>query len=50
MHDLFIAVVFLAFVASPAIIAALPRREHVKRPERQAKGVDFPISSLPASR
>ncbi|MGD0347687.1 MAG: hypothetical protein ABSA85_13075 [Terracidiphilus sp.] len=50
MHDLLIAFVFLTFVASPAIVAAMPLRERVKRPERHANGVDFPISSLTASR
>jgi hypothetical protein len=50
MHDLLIAAVFLTFVASPALVAAMPRTERVKRPERRAEGVDFPFSSLPASR
>jgi hypothetical protein len=50
MHDLLIALVFLTFVASPAIVAAMPLSERKIRPERRAKGVGFSISSLPASR
>jgi hypothetical protein len=50
MHDLLIALVFLAFVASPAIVAAMPPSERKERPESNAKGVEFPIPSLPASR
>jgi len=50
MQDLFIAMVFLVFVASPAIVAALPTSERVKRTERHTEDMDFPLSSLPASR
>lgn len=46
MQDLLIALVFLTFVASPAIVAALPLSKRQERPERHAKGVGF----LPASR
>jgi len=50
MQDLVIAVIFLAFVASPAIFAALPISARAKRPERHTEGVDFPLSSLHAWR
>lgn len=46
MYDLFIALVFLAFVASPALFASMPLSKRQERPESHAKGVDF----LPASR
>jgi len=46
MHDLLIALVFVAFVASPAIVAAMPLSKHQEQPESHAKGVGF----LPASR
>ncbi len=46
MYDLLIALVFLAFVASPAIVAAMPISKRQERPEKHAKGVGF----LPASR
>lgn len=46
MHDLLIAVVFLAFVASPALVAVMPLSKRQERPSSHAKGVSF----LPASR
>ncbi len=46
MHDMLIALVFLAFVASPALFAAMPVSKRQERPERHAKGVGL----LPASR
>lgn len=50
MHDLLITVFFLTFVASPAIVAALPISKRVKRPEHQTEALDFPLSSLHTSR
>ena len=50
MYDLLIALVFVMFVASPALAAAVPVREREEEPEGHAKGVDLPIVSLPASR
>ncbi len=50
MQDLIIALAFLALVASPAIAAALPLRRREVGPAGHANGVDFPASSLPASR
>lgn len=50
MHNLLIAIAFLAFAASPAIVAAVPVSKRQRRPARHAKGVDFPASSLSASR
>ena len=50
MHDLLIALVFVTFVASPAIVAAIPVREREEEPESRANGVDFPIASLSARR
>jgi hypothetical protein len=46
MYDLLIAVAFLTFVASPALVAAMPVSKRQERPESHAKGVGF----LPASR
>ena len=46
MHDLLIAIVFLTFVASPALFAVIPLSKRQERPENNAKGVGF----LPASR
>jgi hypothetical protein len=46
MYDLLIALVFLTFVASPAIAAAMPVSKRQEAPERHAKGVGF----LPVSR
>ncbi len=46
MHDLLIAMVFLTFVASPALFATMPLSKRQERPESHAKGVGF----LPASR
>ena len=50
MHDLIIALVFLAFVASPAIAAAMPARKRRTAPEHSAKGIEFPAATLSASR
>jgi hypothetical protein len=50
MHDLLIAALFVLFVASPALAAAMPMRERGERSGSPAKGVDFPAPSLPASR
>jgi hypothetical protein len=50
MQDLFIALVFLTFVASPAIVAALPIGGRIKRTEPHVKNMDFLRSSLLASR
>jgi cytochrome c oxidase assembly factor CtaG len=41
MFDLLIAFVFLTFVASPALVAALPVSKRQERPERHPKGVGF---------
>lgn len=41
MHDLIIAVAFLMFVASPALVAAIPVSKRQERPERHPKGVGF---------
>ena len=46
MQDLLIALIFLTFVASPALFAAMPLSKRQKLPESHAKGVGF----LPASR
>ena len=46
MHDLLIALVFLTFVASPALVAAVPVSKRQERRESHAKGVGF----LPVSR
>ena len=41
MFDLLIAFVFLTFVASPALVAAMPLSKRQERPERHPKGVGF---------
>jgi hypothetical protein len=46
MHDLLIAIVFLTFVASPTLSAAMPLSKRQERSESHAKRVGF----LPASR
>ena len=46
MHDLLIAIVFLAFVASPALFAAIPLSKRQERPETKPRAFGF----LPASR
>jgi len=44
MHDLLIALLFIAFVASPAIVAALPVRERDEQPESSTKEIDLPAT------
>ncbi len=50
MHDLIIALVFVTLVASPAIAAVMPARKRRSAPECQAKAIEFPAATLPASR
>ena len=50
MHDLIIALIFVTLVASPVIAAVMPTRKRRGAPERQADGVEFPVSHLSASR
>jgi len=33
MHDLFVALAFVAMVACPAVVAAMPQREAEKKPK-----------------
>jgi hypothetical protein len=49
MVNFLIALPFVAFVASPAIVASLPAPEPQKEPEERTKGADLPVSSVPIS-
>lgn len=50
MMELLIALVFVAFVASPAIIAMLPAARRKERPASQSKSLNVPVRPLSASR
>ena len=49
MHDLLIAVIFVALVASPAIVASLPTRK-LRAAESHTDNADLPFPSPSVSR
>ncbi len=50
MMELLIALVFVAFVASPAIVAMLPAAGRKERPVSPAKSLNVPVRPLSVSR